>query len=167
MPLFCPPLLLLVLLTSAFPIPLTKRASLVAKETGFFPWRCWSMREGQGGFVSPHDDGSSACMFNRQTYGPKPNGTAHLPPPDYAQRSFWRRHFACFITPRSSRHTEPGYCRHALLMSTAETTDSPIKHGRHTCILLGRGTPGQINTMTSHTYRAHAPFFLSLFVCWH
>lgn len=41
---------------------------------------------------------SLPCMFNLQTYGPKPGSPAHLAQADYVQWSFWHRHSATFIT---------------------------------------------------------------------
>lgn len=82
------------------------------------------------------DEGFSPCMFNRQTYGPKPNSRAHLPQPDYVQWSFWHRCFASFIMLCSSHHGHLSYCCTGLLMSPAETTDSQTKQGRHTCVFL-------------------------------
>lgn len=132
-----------------------------------FPWRCWNTWEGQGGFVSPYDEGFSPCMFNRQTYGPKPNSRAHLPQPDYVQWSFWHLHFASFITLCSSHRGHLSYCCSGLLMSTAETTDRQTKQGRHTCVSVAvtENTPGQINTQHTHTlWNIHKPGHTILFV---
>ena len=41
------------------------------RKQAFFPRRCRNTWEGQGGFVSPRDEGFSPCMFNRQTYSPR------------------------------------------------------------------------------------------------
>lgn len=70
-------------------------------------WNTWG---GQGGFVLPCDEGFTPCMFNRQTYGPKPNSRAHLPQPDYVQWGFWQRHFTSFITLCSSHCGHLSYC---------------------------------------------------------
>ncbi len=119
-----------------FPHSCDKESQFGCQGNRLFPWRCWNTWEGQGGFVSPCDEGFSPCMFNRQTYGPKPNSRAHLPQPDYVQWSFWHRHFASFITLCSSHRGHLSYCCTAFLMSTAETTDSQTKQGRHTCVSL-------------------------------
>lgn len=122
--------------SSFFPIPVTKRASLVARETGFFHGDVGTRGKGRAALFLPRDEGFSPCMFNRQTYGPKPNSRAHLPKPDYVQWSFWHRHFASFITLCSSHRGHLSYCCTGLLMSTAETADSQTKQGRHTCVSL-------------------------------
>lgn len=127
-----PSLLLLLLL----PHSCDKESQFGCQGNRLFPWWCWNTWEGQGGFVSPCDEGFSPCMFNRQTYGPKPNSRAHLPQPDYVQWSFWHRHFASFITLRSSHRGHLSYCCTVFLMSTAETTDSQTKQGKHTCVSL-------------------------------
>lgn len=100
------------------------------------------------------DEGLSPCIFNRQTYDPKPNSRAHLPKPDYVQWSFWHRHFAGFITLCPSHRGHLRYCCTAFLMSTAETTDSQSKQGGHKYCLFTRtgDTPGQINTFDKRTY---------------
>lgn len=72
--------------------------------------RRWNTWGGQGGFVLPCDEGFTPYMFNRQTYGPKPNSQAHLPQPDYVQWSFWQRHFTSFITLCSSHCGHLSYC---------------------------------------------------------
>ena len=136
--------------SSSFPIPVTKRASLVARETGFFRGDVETRGKGRAALFHPRDEGFSPCMFNRQTYGPKPNSRAHPPQPDYVQWSFWHRHFASFITLRSSHHGHLSYCCTGLLMSAAETTDSQTKQWKaHMCLCGGNwNMPGQINTLS-------------------
>lgn len=119
--------------SASFSIPVTKRASSVAKETGFFNGDAGTRGKGRAALFRPCDEGFSPCMFNRQTYGPKPNNRAHPLPPDYVQWSFWHHHFASFIMLCSSHHGYLSHCCTAFLTSTAETTDSQIKQGRHTC----------------------------------
>lgn len=101
----------------------------------FFSMRCWNTWGGQGGFVSPCDEGSTLCMFNRQTYGQGANSPAHLAQPDYVQWSFWHLRLAGFIMRCSSHSGHLCYCswwaqlRPQLVRSNKE--DARVPHREH------------------------------------
>lgn len=101
-----------------------------------FPWRCWNTWEGQGGFVSPvMKDSPYACLIARLMV---PNPTAE---PIYHSLIMFTGASDTVILPVLSRCAVPhrghlSYCCTVFLMSTAETTDSQTKQGRHTCVSL-------------------------------
>lgn len=56
--------------STSFPIPVTKGASSVARETGFFHGDVGTRGKGRAALFRQRDEEFSPCMFNRQTYGP-------------------------------------------------------------------------------------------------
>lgn len=119
---------------SSFPIPVTKRASLVARETGFFHGDVGTRGKGRAALFRPvMKDSPHACLIARLMV---PNPTAE---PIYHSLIMFNGASDTLILPVLSRCAASlrghlSYCCTAFLMSTAETTDSQTKHWRYTCV---------------------------------